>query len=284
MTEPVAGESARLAGRFELVSEVHVGGMSRVFRAEDAERGGFVALKRPVRGGERELGRFQGECAILAELRHPGIVGFVAAGGAGLDGAYLATEWLAGETLGARLARGPLTLAESLAVARQAAEALAAAHRARVVHRDVKPANLMLAGQNLTLIDFGIARREVGTGLSAHVSFDGGTWAYMSPEQVMGAAELGPRADVFSLGCVLFECVSGAPAFPSDRASATIAKVWQEPPLLSARSAGVPSELVTFVRKCMSKDPSERPRDGSAVAVALAALGPLPDTQAEPRG
>ncbi len=284
MTEPAAGGSARLAGRFELISEIHAGSMSRVFRAEDTESGALVAVKRPTRDGERELGRFRGECGILEQLRHPGIVRFVAAGGMGAEDAYLATEWLAGETLSARLTRGPLTLAESADVARQAAEALAAAHRARIVHRDVKPANLTLAeGQKLTLIDFGIARREAGSGLSAHVSFEGGTWAYMSPEQVMGAAELGPRVDVFSLGCVLFECISGVPAFPSDRASAIIAKVWQEPPLLSARSAGVPNALTLFVRQCLSKDPNERPRDGSVAAAGLAALGRLPHTRAEPR-
>jgi serine/threonine protein kinase len=257
--------------------------MSRVFRAEDTESGSLVALKRPARDGERELARFRQESAILAEVKHPGVVGFVAAGGAGLADAYLATAWVAGETLALRLARGPFTLAESVAVARQAAEAVGAAHRARVVHRDVKPANLMLTdGARITLIDFGIARREAGSGLSAHVSFEGGTWAYMSPEQVLGAAELGPRVDVFSLGCVLFECIVGLPAFPSDRAAAIIAKVWQEPPLLSGRCRGAPPALVTFVRQCLAKDPNQRPRDGAAAAAALAALGRLPDTVAEP--
>jgi serine/threonine protein kinase len=284
MTVTPSEGSRQVADRFELEAEVHAGAMSRVFRARDLESGAMVAVKCPAQDSERELLRFRQESAILAELSHPGVVRFVAAEANRFESAYLATEWVAGETLRSRLGRGPLTLADSVSVARAAAEALGAAHRARIVHRDVKPANLMLieAGAKTKLLDFGIARREAGGGLSAHVTFEGGTWAYMSPEQVLGAAELGPRVDIFALGCVLFECISGVAAFPAERAAATIAKVWQDPPLLSERTAGVPKPLLTLVQRLMAKDPSERPRDGAAAATELAALGELPASVAEP--
>ncbi len=275
-----------VAERFELEAEVHAGGMARVFRARDRQSGAAVALKRPLRDDPNDLARFRQEGTILAELSHPAIVAYVAHGGAGFDDAYLASEWLDGMTLFERLQAGALTMADSVNLIRRAAEALGCAHRARIIHRDVKPANLMLCGEGASkvkLLDFGIAKREQGAGLNAHVTFAGGTWAYMSPEQAMGAAELGARADVFSLGCVLFECLSGSAPFPNERSAAIVAKVWNEAPRIETRTASVPPKLAALLAKMLARDPNARPRDASIVATELASLGKMPDQVAQPK-
>jgi eukaryotic-like serine/threonine-protein kinase len=279
MDAPEPDPQALFGGRFRAEQQVHVGGMAKVFRAVDTSADTVVALKRPARDDARELERFQQEGEILAELRHPGVVSHVAHGGTRFDDAFIATEWLEGGTLQDRLEQGPLGIAEAVALLRRAAEALGAAHRARVIHRDVKPANLMLCDgpSKIKLLDFGIARREQGSGLSTHTSFAGGTWAYMSPEQVMGAAELGPRTDVFSLGCVVYECLLGVPAFPAERSAAMVAKVWNDAPRLADHASNVPPALSALVAKLLARDPLARPHDGSAVASELAKLGGLPE-------
>jgi serine/threonine protein kinase len=167
---------------------------------------------------------------------------------------------------------------------RRVAEGLGVAHRARIVHRDVKPANIMLTPDGTPkLLDFGIARRETTSGLSSHSSFAGGTWAYMSPEQIMGAAELGPKTDVFALGCLLFECLSGRPAFPHERSAAMIAKVWNDAPRLDELVGGVPQPLSALLFRLLARDPLSRPRDAGAVAAELQGLGTLPTVPAVSR-
>jgi serine/threonine protein kinase len=271
------------AGRWELDEQIHAGAMARVYRARDVRTGERVAVKVPVRDDEAELQRFRQEAEILAGFRHPGIVRYVAHESEDIEATFIVTEWLAGETLFARLRRGRLTLAAATSVVRSIAEALDAVHRARIVHRDVKPTNVMLCrgGAGTKLLDFGIARRDAGSGLSCHASFGGGTWAYMSPEQVMGAAELGARTDVFSLGCVLFECVTGKRAFPSDRSAAIVAKVWRDPPELASLCRDVSPRLARLLSMMLAKDPLARPSDASALLGEFDALGSLPDVPAE---
>jgi len=269
-----------VAGRYRILEQVHVGGMARVYRSRDLETEQIVALKRPAKDDPATLARFLEESKILGELNHPAIVRQLAYGGAHFDDAHIVMEWLEGETLSERLDAGPLTLQSAVAVVRRAAEALAAVHRAKIVHRDLKPANLILCEglpARAKLIDFGIARRDAAPGLSVHSSFAGGTWAYMSPEQAMGSAELGARADIYSLGCVLFEAVSGEPAYPSDRAGAVVAKVWQPPPNLDDFCSDVPQPLLALVAKMLATDPVQRPRDGGVLTSELLALGKLPD-------
>ncbi len=284
MTESVPPTANELiAGRYAIDQEVHAGGMSRVYRARDVQTEQTVALKRPARDDPGTLTRFLEEAQILSELNHPAIVRLLAHGGATYTEAHIVMEWLDGETLEARLSAGRMSVADALNVTRRAAEALSAVHRAKVAHRDVKPTNLLLCdglAARTKLIDFGIARREAARGLTTHASFAGGTWAYMSPEQAMGSAELGPRADVYSLGCVCFEAISGEPAFPDDRAQAVLAKVWQPPPDLNDYCLGLPKPLLTLVAKMLATDPTQRPRDGSALVTELLALGKLPDTPA----
>jgi serine/threonine protein kinase len=281
LTPPATGEL--IAGRYLLEEQVHAGGMSRVYQARDTETAQIVALKRPARDDPGTLTRFLEEAKVLSELRHPAIVRQLAHGGTGFADAHIVMEWLEGHTLEQRLAAGPLSLQDALNVTRRAAEGLSAVHRANIVHRDIKPTNLILCDGLATrtkVIDFGIARREAARGLSVHASFAGGTWAYMSPEQAMGSAELGARTDVYSLGCVFFEAITGRPAFPSDRAQAVLAKVWQPPPDLANFCLGLPKPLLTLVRKMLATDPMQRQKDGSTLVTELLALGKLSDLRA----
>jgi eukaryotic-like serine/threonine-protein kinase len=266
----------RIAGRFELECEVGAGGMGTVYRALDLDAGGVVAIKM-LRARDREgIERFEREAQILAELDHPRIVRYVDHGEAEPGQRYLAMEWLAGEDLDRRLAGGRLSISESITLARHVAEALAVAHGRGIVHRDIKPSNLLLCDGDLArvkLLDFGIARvrRPV-----QHLTQTGaaiGTPRYMAPEQARGEREVDARADVFSLGCVLFECLSGRPAFAGESPIAVLAKILlEDAPRVGSLCPGVPEAVECLVVRMLSKSPSHRPADAAVVVAALAAL------------
>jgi eukaryotic-like serine/threonine-protein kinase len=286
MTESDPSSPNEHVGRYLLVEQIHAGNMSRVYRARDIETGQVVALKRPATDDPTGLARFLEEARIHQQLNHPAIVRQLAHGGTSFADAHIAMEWLDGQTLDERLASGPLALGDALALARQTATALSFLHRAEFVHRDLKPANLLLCdglAAKSKLIDFGIARRRATGALSAHPSFSGGTWAYMSPEQALGSAELGARADVYGLGCVLFEAISGSPAFPSDRAQAVLAKVWRPAPDLGDLCEDLPRALLTLLSRMLATDPAQRPADGGALLGELLRLGELPSHPAKRR-
>jgi serine/threonine protein kinase len=201
-----------LSGRFTIERLAGSGGMGAVYRALDRVSGAPVALKVMTSRGKHEE-RFAREAQVLAELNHPAIVRYVAHGETAQRQPYLAMEWLEGEDLSQRLARSRLSVSESLDVARRVAEALAAAHARGVVHRDVKPSNVLLVEAlpaRAKLIDFGIVRREL-TGMAptalpmTRTGAIMGTVGYMSPEQAIGDKNLDARADVFALGCLLYE-------------------------------------------------------------------------------
>src|SRR5260221_6975606 len=196
-----------VAGRFELEQLIGSGGMGDVHRALDRTSGGRVALKSlRAQGGDAE--RFLREAQILAELSHPAIVRHVAHGESDEGALYLAMEWLEGEDLARRLARAPLTVSESLALITRATEALASVHVRGVVHRDLKPSNFFLPGgavDDVKILDFGIAR--ISADVRTRTGSPLGTPGYMAPEQARGEKDIDSRADVFALGCVLFECV-----------------------------------------------------------------------------
>src|SRR6185369_5218253 len=223
-----------VAGRFEIERLAGWGGMGDVYRAVDRLRGLPVALK--VLHGEdhREspfaAERFAREAETLAELTHPAIVKYIAHGRTPAGELYLAMEWLDGEDLGARLSRSGLGVAEAVMLATRVAEALGAAHARGVVHRDVKPSNLFLCDgrvDRVKVVDFGIARRDRALG-ATRTGVLLGTPGYMAPEQARGGRELDARADVFALGCVLFECITGRPAFAGEHAMAILARILLE--------------------------------------------------------
>jgi tetratricopeptide (TPR) repeat protein len=269
-----------VAERFELLALAGAGGMGEVFRARDASTGELCALK-VLHGRFADQERFAREARLLSELHHPGIVRYVASGAAG-GSRFLAMEWLEGEDLEALLGRRRLSTAESLELVRRAAEALGAAHARGVVHRDVKPSNLFLQDGNVTgvkLLDFGIAhaRGALATRAVTHTGVALGTPGYVAPEQARGERDLDGRADVFSLGCVLFECLTGMAAFAGEHVMAILAKILlEDPPRLDEILPDAPDPLVEIVGRMLAKDRGERPRDGNDVARVLGALSLIP--------
>ncbi|WP_438035099.1 protein kinase domain-containing protein [Sorangium sp. So ce204] len=270
-------------GRFELVDRAGTGGMGTVWRALDRTTGRPVALKLLTRVSERDSARFRHEARVLAGLSHPHIVQYVTHGLEPSGEPYLVMEWLDGETLADRLDGAGLNLEESLLVARRVASALAKAHALGVVHRDIKPNNLLLVGgevEQVKVLDFGIAWQPGATRRLTQTGSILGTPGYMAPEQARTEREVGPPADVFALGCVLFECLTGTPAFQGEHLMALLAKLLlEEPPHLIELRPDVPPWLADLVARMLAKEPSERPADGAAVIEALVSLG----SDAEPR-
>jgi tetratricopeptide (TPR) repeat protein len=295
--DPATGEAASpvrlrerevLGGRFFVERLAGRGGMGAVYKALDRMTGAPVALK--VIGRRRDDERFAREARVLSELTHPAIVRYVAHGSTAEGLPFLAMEWLDGENLADRLTRCPLGVSDSLAVARRVAEGLGAVHDCNVVHRDVKPSNVLLVGRDPSrtkLLDFGIVR----LGLSALSSMARpmtdtgmiiGTVGYMSPEQATADPSLDARSDVFALGCVLFECLTGEPAFSGAHVVAVLAKVLrEEAPRVRQLRPELPAALDELVARMLSKDRARRPANGAAVVRELAALGPMSDSVPE---
>ena len=269
-----------LAERFEIERRVSAGGMSAVYRATDRKLGGHVAVKILYgRDAEEHRARMYREARILEKLSHPGIVRYVGHGETPDDMPYLAMEWISGETLGKRLARIGLTMGESVRLVTRLAETLAVAHSKGIIHRDIKPGNLILRDLDVdrpTLIDFGIARMGLGASAITNTGVMLGTLGYMAPEQARGTKQLDARADVFALGAVLFKCLTGLPAFAGDDEIAILAKMlFEAPPRVRELRKDVPPVLDELLARMLSRDPLQRPADGGIVAAELAALGPL---------
>ncbi|HEY4393213.1 MAG TPA: protein kinase, partial [Polyangia bacterium] len=273
-----------VAGRFHLLAEAGAGGMGTVYRARDLTTGATVAVKILTGREVREAQRFDQEASILAGLVHPAIVRYITHGVADNGARYIAMEWLDGEDLATRLAREHPTIAETVAMARRTAEALAYAHRAGVVHRDIKPGNLFLpagALERLKVLDFGIARLTDNTRKLTRTGSVIGTPGYMAPELIRGARDITPRADVFSLGCVMFQCLTGRAVFEAEAPTALLAKILLvEPPRVREVAPQVPVAVDEVVARMLAKDPARRLPDAAAVLEALAALGPLGDGRA----
>ncbi|UQA60687.1 serine/threonine-protein kinase PknK [Polyangium aurulentum] len=261
--------------RFEIEQLAGSGGMGAIFRARDRRTGELVALK-TIRGDANELGeRFAQEARVLSEIQHPAVVRYVTHGVTGEGDAYLVMEWLEGETLSQRLRRSGLDLVEALVMARRAASALAAAHARGIVHRDIKPANIFLPDKDpaqTKIIDFGLAR-DAALSMGTRTGIILGTPGYLSPEQARGKKPIGPPADVFSLGCVLYRCATGRAPFEGEDTVAVLAKlVFEDAPRARDVRPELPRQLDEVLARMMAKDPANRLPDGAAALRALAAI------------
>ncbi len=273
--EMLVGET--IAGRFEIEACANTGGMGEVYRARDRATGEPVAIKVLIHNQALERIRFAQEINVLAGLRHPGIVNYIAHGRTTAGLPYFVMEWLDGEDLGTLLARRRLSVHESVDLLTRVAEILAAMHAQGIVHRDLKPTNLFLIGGEVgrvKVLDLGIARL---LGRTMHLTISGtvvGTPGYMAPEQARGGDALDARVDIFSLGCVLFECLTGAPAFAGEHIMAILGKIlFEEPPKIAETRPDVPPALDALIARMLAKDPAQRPRDGAEVVAVITSLG-----------
>lgn len=262
-----------LAGRYLLLEKIGDGGSAEVFRARDERLGRVVALKllRPQYVSDPTWRRrFEIEAKAAAGLSHPNIVDIYDVG-EGPDGTlFIAMQYVEGPDLKAVLwKRGRLLPGEVVALSRQVCAALAVAHRGGLVHRDVKPQNILIDSQgNARLTDFGIVKALAGAALT-QTGMTFGTAAYLSPEQATGM-QVGPASDIYALGCVMYEMLSGAPPFTGDNPT-TIAykQVWEQPRPLHELAPEVPPSLESVVMRCLNKEPGSRYPSAEALSLDL---------------
>ena len=279
---PIA--SGTRLGPYEILAPLGAGGMGEVYRARDTRLGRDVAVKvlpQHLSSSPEVRARFEREARAVSSLNHPHICTLHDIGRQG-DTDYLVMEMIEGETLAQRLSRGALPIAEVLRLGAQIASALDRAHRAGVVHRDLKPGNVMLTRSGAKLMDFGLAK---GTGTAAvpsdlsasptatsPLTAEGmivGTFQYMAPEQLEGR-EADARSDLFALGVVLYEMATGRRAFEAKTHASLIAAILKEEPRpLRTTDAMSPPSLERLVRLCLKKDPDERIQSAHDVRLQL---------------
>jgi len=278
--------NSKRLGHYLIAEQIGAGGMGEVYRAHDERLGRDVAIKvlpEQLANDPEALSRFEREAKAVAALSHPNILAVYDIG-RHADTAYLVMEMLEGETLGQRLASGPLPVGKAVQYALQLAQGLAATHERGIVHRDIKPANIFLTKDgHVKVMDFGLARHNLA-GLNADDSASPtrlrhtipgtllGTPGYISPELVRGK-EGDHRSDIFSLGCVLYEMLAGRRAFHGESALETLNAILKEdPPPLSDARAGIPSDLERIVFHCLEKRPEDRFQSARDLAFDLACL------------
>jgi serine/threonine protein kinase len=250
-----------LSGRYEILDRLGQGGMGQVYHARDVLLGRLVALKvlwPHLAASEAAQERFRREARAAARLNHPAVVA-VYDHGADEDLQFLVMEHVEGRTLKEMLAEeGPLTPDRAVAVAIGLADALAAAHAAGIVHRDIKPGNVIVCSDgSVKVMDFGIARAVTAETVSETAAVVG-TAAYLSPEQAAGG-RVDARTDLYALGVVLYEMLVGEPPFTGETPVAVAYKHLHDEPLPpSERSPGIPRPLDRIVARAMAKDPDER--------------------------
>jgi serine/threonine protein kinase len=269
--------------------------MGEVYLARDSRLERDVAIKvlpTSFAPGSEQLAQFEHEARLLASLNHSNICAIYDIGSEG-GVSFIVMEQLQGETLAARIGRGPIASNVALRYAIQIADALKAAHHAGLVHRDVKPGNIMLTTTGVKLLDFGVAKRHLVAPNSTRMvdtpsRKEGpvGTLFYMAPEQLAGS-EVDHRADIWSFGCVLFEMLTGRRAFTGKTMTEVIAAIVTEAPLVMNVERGVvPLALQHVVARCLARDPSQRWQTVDDFARELLAMLPhaTPDPQRPPTG
>jgi serine/threonine protein kinase/tetratricopeptide (TPR) repeat protein len=276
---------ATLGDAFTLEQELSGGGMSRVFVATETSLGRQIVVKvLPWDGDTAELvERFEREIMLAARLQHPHIVPLLSAGRVGAGIPYYTMPFVKGASLRERLSKsGELSVHEAVRVLRDVASALAYAHGEGVVHRDIKPDNVLISGGVAVVTDFGVAK-ALDTAMAAEqpgtrgqLTSQGmalGTPAYMSPEQASADPHVDNRADIYSFGIMAYELLTGDTPFATRPASRMLmAHVTEEPEPLSRRRPSVPPALAGLVMRCLEKRPSDRPQTADDIVVALDAL------------
>ncbi len=275
MPDPTERLIAALAGRYTILRELGRGGMAVVYLARDEKLGREVALKvlRPDLAASIGAERFLREIEIAARLTHPNILPLHDCGEAGGQ-LYYTMPFVAGETLRDRLDREKqLPIEDALQIARQVGDALAHAHSLGIVHRDIKPENILFTAGHAVVGDFGIARAVTAAGGAAitETGLAVGTPAYMSPEQAAGATDVDARSDLYSLGCVLYEMLSGETPYTAPTPQALLAKKLQEPtPRVSVVRDLVSPEIEAALAKLLARTPADRFPTAHKMVEALA--------------
>jgi Tfp pilus assembly protein PilF len=271
-------EGQLVSGRFRILHFLGEGGMGEVYAAEDQELHIQVALKTlhaPLAASPKFAKRFRQEIQLARQVTHPNVCRIFDAGRH--EGTpYFTMELLEGETLARRLERsGPMNVGEAEPIVRQLCDALSAAHRAGVSHRDFKSANVMLVGTRAVVTDFGLARLLNADVLGAATTGVAvGTPAYMAPEQIEGVAS-GPSVDIYALGVVMYEMVTGARPYRQSSPLAMAAAKLNEPPPSPRSFAEVTAEWEAVILKCLSAQPEQRFADAQQVIAALEGAAPL---------
>ena len=288
-------------GAYEILEQLGAGGMGEVYRARDTRLGREVAIKTVSLRHHSQAGaltRFEMEARSASALNHPNIVTIYELGCAE-NTHFIAMELVRGETVRELLASGPIPFRKAIAIAAQVADALARAHEIGVVHRDLKPDNLMVSVDGTAkVLDFGLAKLLAvdhpldsdGSTSAGPITEDGavmGTLSYMSPEQANGA-KLDFRSDQFSFGSVLYEMVTGVPVFQKKTAAETVAAILRdEPERIGSRMLQAPAPFIWIVERCLAKDPKQRYASTRDLARDLAAvrdrLADAPAHHSEPR-
>jgi len=263
-------------GTYRLISKLGAGGMGEVWRAEDTKLLRHVAIKilPSVMAADPEWKeRFVREARTIAQLNHPNIATIYSIEEDN-DPMFIAMELVEGESLGTILARGPLAPSEAIRIASQTADALSEAHAKGIVHRDIKPDNILVARRLVKVLDFGIAK-QIGGADKSSLTQGGmiiGTPHYMSPEQALGRA-VDARTDIFALGVVLYEALSGRRPFSGASVTETIMQiVMNDPEDIATAAPRTPRGLADVIRRCLKKQPDERYASADELIAALAAL------------
>jgi Tol biopolymer transport system component len=283
----VRSYAGRTLLHYSIEEEIGHGGMGIVYKARDTQLNRVVAAKvlpEAFAEDRERVARFRREAKLLASLSHPNIAtihGFEESDGT----LFLVLELVEGKTLAERLRKGPIPIGETLEICRQIADGLEAAHERGIIHRDLKPANIKITKDGkVKILDFGLAKpfwepasELQSSEITGHMTTPGailGTPAYMSPEQATGKP-VDRRTDIWAFGCVLYECLTGKPAFAGDTITETLASVLKNEPDWSTLPKQTPESLRSVLRACLQKDPARRLRSVADAWIGIEAPAAL---------